>query len=99
MKELNEKKLNDELTIVGLILIVAFILYYLSIFFNQTLHLTNKVIEAQKTAIFLDKRLEQTEQTLIITNQSLTQIQDRLSDYEFLDKIKKDIDRNGLEPE
>ena len=96
---MNEKKLNDELTIVGLILVLLYIVYYLVTYVNYSLHLESKVTQAQKTAIYLDKRLTQTELSLSATNTNLINIQSTLKNYEFLDKIKKDIDRNGLEPE
>ena len=96
---MNEKKLNDELTIVGLILVLLYIVYYLVTYVNYSLHLESKVTQAQKTAIYLDKRLTQTELSLSVTNANLINIQSTLKNYEFLDKIKKDIDRNGLEPE
>ena len=96
---MNEKKLNDELTIVGLILVLLYIVYYLVTYVNYSLHLESKVTQAQKTAIYLDKRLTQTELSLSATNANLINIQSTLKNYEFLDKIKKDIDRNGLEPE
>ncbi len=94
---MNEKKLNDELTIVGLILLLFFVVYYLSSYVNYAIHLESKVNEAQRTAIFLDKRLTQTELSLSATNANLLNIKKNLKSYEFLDKIKKDIDRNGLE--
>lgn len=96
---MNEKKLNDELTIVGLVLVLLYIVYYLVTYVNYSLHLESKVTQAQKTAIYLDKRLTQTELSLSATNANLINIQSTLKNYEFLDKIKKDIDRNGLEPE
>lgn len=94
---MNEKKLNDELTIVGLILTLAFVSYYLSTYIDYALHLESKVTEAQRTAIYLDKRLSKTEESLTQTNQNLINIQSTLEDYKFLEKIKKDIDRNWSE--
>ena len=95
---MNEKNLNDELTIVGLILTLAFVAYYLSAYVDYALHLESKVTEAQRTAIYLDKRLSKTEESLNQTNQNLISIQSTLEDYRFLEKIKKEIDRNWSEP-
>ena len=97
MKELNEKKLNDELTIVGLILILGFMLYYLSMYINYSIHLESKVNEAQSVAILLDKRLTKTEQSLANTNQSLDSVNQILKDIEFYKRIQKDLDRTWSE--
>ena len=94
---MNQKKLNDELTIVGLVLILLFISYYLVLYISHTSYLKYKVEEAQKTVILLDKRLTQTEQSLESTKEYLEEVQATLDDYFFLDKIKKDIDRNWSE--
>ena len=97
MKELNEKKLNDELTIVGLILILGFITYHLSLYINYSIHLEYKVDEAQRVAILLDKRLTKTEQSLSYTNQSLDSVNQILKDVEFYKRIQKDLDRTWSE--
>ena len=95
---MNEKKLNDELTIVGLIFILTFVTYYLYSYVNYAIHLEAKVTEAQKTAIYLDKRLSKTEDILSQTNQNLINIQSTLENYRFLEKVQKEIDRNWTEP-
>ena len=97
MEELNEKKLNDELTIVGLFLTLVFVIYYLSAYINYSIHLEYKVDEAQRAAIFLDKRLTKTEQALISTNKSLDSVNKTLSDIEFYKKVQKDLDRTWTE--
>ena len=94
---MNEKKLNDELTIVGLILILGFVLHYLSAYINYSIHLESKVNEAQSVAILLDKRLTKTEQSLSHTNQSLDSVNQILKDVDFYRKIQKDLDRTWTE--
>ena len=94
---MNEKKLNDELTIVGLILLLGFITYYLSAYINYSIHLESKVNEAQSVAILLDKRLTKTEQSLANTNQSLDSVNQILKDVEFYKRIQKDLDRTWSE--
>lgn len=94
---MNEKKLNDELTIIGLIFFLAFVTYYLYSYVNYALHLEAKVTEAQKTAIYLDKRLSKTEDTLIQTNQNLISLQSTIENYKSVEKITKEIDRNWPE--
>ena len=94
---MNEKKLNDELTIVGLILTLAFVIYYLSAYVNYSLHLEYKVNEAQQVAILLDKRLTKTEQALTHTNNSLDSVNQVLKDMEFYRKVQKDLDRTWTE--
>ena len=91
---MNSKQLNDELTIIGLILVVLFVLY--------TAHgYSSKILEAQKAVIYLDKKLTKAEVQLNLTNAALAQNQselhklsDNLSKLQHLDKVKKDIDRN-----
>lgn len=97
MQKMNQKRLNDELTIVGLVLVLLFISYYLASYVSHTSYLQYKVEEAQKTAIFLDKRLTQTEQSLEATKEDLEEVQSTLDDYSFLDKVIKDIHRNWSE--
>ena len=97
MKNMSQKRLNDELTVVGLILVLLFTSYYLYSYVSHTSYLQYKVEEAQKTAILLDKRLTQTEQSLESTKEYLEEVQSTLDNYSFLDKVIKDIDRNWSE--
>ncbi len=91
---MNSKQLNDELTIVGLVLVVLFVLY--------TSHInSSKTLEAQKAVIYLDKKLtkaevqlESTQSNLVQTQFELHKLSDNLSKLQHLDKVKKDIDRN-----
>ncbi len=91
---MNSKQLNDELTIIGLILVVLFVLY--------TSHSnSSKTLEAQKAVIYLDKKLtkaevqlEATKSNLVQTQSELNNLSSNLSKLQHLDKVKKDIDRN-----
>lgn len=94
---MNEKKLNDELTIVGLFLTLCFFLYYLTVYINYSIHLEQKVDEAQRVAILLDKRLTSTEHALKSTNESLDGVNQILKDIEFYKRIQKDLDRTWSE--
>jgi len=88
---MHQKRLNDELTVVGLILILLFTSYYLLSYVNHTYQLMSKVEEAQKVAILLDKRLTKTEYLLEKTEDQLTKVQTKVSEYQQLDTILKDI--------
>lgn len=94
---MRDKELNDELTIIGFILILGFVIFYLTSYINYSMHLEYKVDEAQRVAILLDKRLTQTEQTLSSTNQSLDSVNQILKDVDFYRKIQKDLDRTWSE--
>ena len=88
---MHQKRLNDELTVVGLILILLFTSYYLLSYVNHTYQLMSKVEEAQKVAILLDKRLTKTEYLLEKTEDQLTKVQTKVNEYQQLDTILKDI--------
>lgn len=91
---MNSKRLNDELTIIGLIFILAYALF-------TSYEYSNRLLEAQKAVIHLDKKLtkaeiklednqaylEQTKSQLITLSQDVNKLQ-------HLDRVKKDIDRN-----
>lgn len=91
---MNSKRLNDELTIIGLIFILAYALFI-------SYEYSNRLLEAQKAVIHLDRKLtkaevkldknqaylEQTKSQLITLSQDVSKLQ-------HLDRVKKDIDRN-----
>lgn len=91
---MNSKRLNDELTIIGLIFILAYALF-------TSYEYSSRLLEAQKAVIHLDKKLtkaeiklednqaylEQTKSQLITLSQDVNKLQ-------HLDRVKKDIDRN-----
>lgn len=91
---MNSKRLNDELTIIGLIFILAYALFI-------SYEYSNRLLEAQKAVIHLDRKLtkaevkldknqaylEQTKSQLIALSQDVSKLQ-------HLDRVKKDIDRN-----
>ena len=91
---MNSKQLNDELTIIGLILVVLFVLY-------TAYGYSSKILEAQKAVIYLDKKLtkaevqlESTQSNLAQTQSELNNLSSNLSKLQHLDRVKKDIDRN-----
>lgn len=85
------KALNDELTIVGLILVLLFVVYHLINSYYQSIQLQAKLTEAQTWAIKLDNRLTATEYQLEQTAESIEQLQTDLDDYRSIEKISKDI--------
>jgi hypothetical protein len=91
---MNSKRLNDELTIIGLIFILAYALF-------TSYQYSNRLLEAQKAVIHLDKKLTKAEATLDQNQAYLEQTKSQLislsndvSKLQHLDKVKKDIDRN-----
>lgn len=88
---MEQKQLNDELTIVGLILILLFIIYQLVVYANTVEQLKDKVTESQRWVIYLDKRLTHTESELSNTKETVETLSDKLQEKTELDKILKDI--------
>ena len=88
---MKEERLNDELTIVGLFLVLLFILYYLYLYIVKIDHLYNDSIEAKKIAIFLNDRLTKTEQQLNNTNSQLIKLQEQRDEEDHITQILKDI--------
>ena len=91
---MNSKRLNDELTIIGLIFILAYALFI-------SYEYSNRLLEAQKAVIHLDKKLTKAEIKLEDNQAYLEQTKSQLftlsqdvSKLQHLDKVKKDIDRN-----
>lgn len=88
---MNSKRLHDELTIVGMCLVVMFILYYLVSYTIRTTTLEERLLEAQKVAIILNTRLTETEYQLEQTAESIEQLQVDLDEYRTIEPILKDI--------
>ena len=88
---MKQKQLNDELTIVGLILVLVFIMYQLLAYSIKIDKLKDSVIEAKKVAIMLDDRLTITETKLVSTEQELDYIYQNQQDLKELEAILKDI--------
>ena len=91
---MNSKRLNDELTIIGLIFILAYALF-------TSYQYSNRLLEAQKAVIHLDKKLTKAEIKLEDNQAYLEQTKSQLftlsqdvSKLQHLDRVKKDIDRN-----
>lgn len=88
---MKQKQLNDELTIVGLILVLIFIIYQLLSYSSKIDKLKDSVIEAKTVAIMLDNRLTITETELASTKQELDYISQNQQNLKELDIILKDI--------
>lgn len=88
---MEQKQLNDELTIVGLILVLIFIIYQLLSYSSKIDKLKDSVIEAKKVAIMLDNRLTITETKLASTKQELNYLSQNQQNLKELEIILKDI--------
>ena len=88
---MKQKQLNDELTIVGLILVLIFIIYQLLSYSSKIDKLKDSVIEAKKVAIMLDNRLTITETKLVYTKQELNYLSQNQQNLKELEIILKDI--------
>ena len=88
---MKQKQLNDELTIVGLILVLMFIIYQLLSYSSKIDKLKDSVIEAKKVAIMLDNRLTITETKLTSTKQELNYLSQNQQNLKELEIILKDI--------
>ena len=88
---MKQKQLNDELTIVGLILVLIFIIYQLLSYPSKIDKLKDSVIEAKKVAIMLDNRLTITETKLVSTKQELNYLSQNQQNLKELEIILKDI--------
>ena len=88
---MKQKQLNDELTIVGLILVLVFIIYQLLSYSSKIDKLKDSVIEAKKVAIMLDNRLTITETKLVSTKQELNYLSQNQQNLKELEIILKDI--------
>lgn len=88
---MNQERINDELTIVGLVLIMLFIVYDLVIYTYKVDKLNDKVLEAQQEAISLNNRLAKTEFELTDTRNELTDLKNYIEDQDFISQVLKDI--------
>lgn len=88
---MKQKQLNDELTIIGLILVLIFIIYQLLAYSIKIDQLKDSVIEAKKVAIMLDSRLTITETKLVSAKQELTYLSENQQNLKELEIILKDI--------
>ena len=88
---MKQKQLNDELTIVGLVLVMLFIVYHLVVYTNKVNKLSDKVLEAQKVAILLNNRLAKTEFELTDTRNALIDLRNQREEEDQITQILKDI--------
>ena len=91
---MNSKRLHDELTIIGLIFVLSYLLF-------TSYQYSNRLLEAQKAVIHLDKKLtkaevklEDNQAYLEQTKSQLITISQDVGKLQHLDRVKKDIDRN-----
>lgn len=88
---MKQKQLNDELTIVGLVLVMLFIVYHLVVYTYKVDKLNDKVLEAQKVAILLNNRLAKTEFELTDTRNALIDLRNQREEEDQITQILKDI--------
>lgn len=88
---MKQKQLNDELTIVGLVLVMLFIVYHLVVYTYRVDKLNDKVLEAQRVAIFLNNRLAKTEFELTDTRNALIDLRNQRDEEDQITQILKDI--------
>lgn len=88
---MKQERLNDELTIVGLILLLLFLTYYIINYNYQNQKLHNKVIEAQSVAIYLNNELVKTESELTETKAELETTKSEVEESNLIKRILKDI--------
>lgn len=91
---MNSKRLNDELTIIGLIFVLTYAIF-------TSYEYSNRLLEAQKAVIHIDKKLtkaevklDENQAYLEQTKSQLTTLSQDVSKLQHLDRVKKDIDRN-----
>ena len=88
---MKQKQLNDELTIVGLVLVMLFIVYHLVVYTYKVDKLNDKVLEAQRVAILLNNRLAKTEFELTDTRNALIDLRNQREEEDQITQILKDI--------
>ena len=91
---MNSKRPHDELTTTGLLFVLSYLLF-------TSYQYSNRLLEAQKAVIHLDKKLTKAEVKLEDNQAYLEQTKSQLftlsqdvSKLQHLDRVKKDIDRN-----
>ena len=88
---MEQEQLNDELTVVGLVLVILFIVYQLISSRYTEDNLKAKVLEAQKVAIHLNNELATTEFELTETKDKLMTLEDQREEEALISQIIKDI--------
>ena len=81
---MNEKRLNDELTVVGLVLILMFISYYLITISIEANKVYKEFKYAKVLAIKLNNRLETAEKQIV-------QLEKENEELSHMEEIVKDI--------
>ena len=88
---MEQERLNDELTVVGLVLVILFITYQLISSKHIEDNLKSKVLEAQKVAIYLNNELATTEFELTETKDKLITLESQREEETLISQIIKDI--------
>ena len=88
---MEQERLNDELTVVGLVLVILFIVYQLISSRYTEDNLKAKILEAQKVAIYLNNELATTEFELTETKDKLITLEGQREEEALISKIIKDI--------
>ena len=88
---MEQERLNDELTVVGLVLVILFIVYQLISSRYTEDNLKAKVLEAQKVAITLNNELAVTEIELTETKDKLVTLESQREEEALISQIIKDI--------
>lgn len=86
-----QEQLNSDLTIIGLVLFILFITYYLVSHAYTANKLYDKFTEAKNVAIFLDDKLIHTKSELAVTRHKLIALQSQRSEEALISQIIKDI--------
>lgn len=91
MIRMKKEQLNDELTIVGLLLVMMFVCYY-------TITFNNKMTEAMKVAILLDQRLshieaenKKSEEVIDTYRDMVNSLNRELDSFEEVETLHKDL--------
>ena len=88
---MKQEQLNDELTVVGLVLRWLLLAYYITTFIYSTHRLHIKVIEAQTVAIMLNNELAKAEFQLTENRSKLETIQNQVEESALITRIIKDL--------
>lgn len=91
---MRREELNDELTIVGLIFLIGFLIFYVMILNQKVDKLHLESLEAKKIAVELYNQQDSYIEMLDSMNEYADTLEEELEGYSYLEKLKKDLDRN-----
>lgn len=90
---MKQARLNDELTILGLIFILVFVLYEFSINLSSTLYYKDQLFRAYNIMMQLDKSNDSKEARIKALTAEVERLKQEIKTDAELEKIKKDIAR------